>query len=343
MWPRSSSTGTVSVNAPEPVRCHVSVTAVSGARWSTKSTTPPLCRNVSSCGPSSPGVPAMPRSSRTVSVRPGHQEARLPGARDQLVVREDGRLGEDLPVRPVPHARPGPGAGDLADDRELGPGDERLERVVRTDAVAVVEDAGLAAVERHAVRATAAVDLDVEARRQRVDDGRADAVQTAGRPVRAAAELAAGVQLGEHDLDAGQAGLRLDVHRDAAAVVAHLDGGVGVQHDLDPVAVAAERLVDRVVDDLPQAVHEAAAVGGADVHAGALAHRLEPFEHRQVPGGVAGLRGGRRHGADGSRGPDSPAAPCRRPRVCCGLVTVCYAVSEPPAPGAMDPAPGWFY
>ena len=71
MCPRPSSTGTVSLNVPDPVRCHVSVTAGSGARWSTKSTVPPACRNVSSCGPSAPGVPGIPRSSRTVIVRPG--------------------------------------------------------------------------------------------------------------------------------------------------------------------------------------------------------------------------------------------------------------------------------
>ena len=62
-------------------------------------------------------------------------------------------------------------------------------------------------------------------------------MQAAGGRVRAAAELAAGVQLGHDDLDAGQAGLGLDVDRDAAAVVAHLDRAVVVQHDLDVVAV----------------------------------------------------------------------------------------------------------
>ena len=72
------------------------------------------------------------------------------------------------------------------------------------------------------------------------------------------------------------------------ARVAHLDAVVGVQDHVDLGAVAAERLVDRVVDDLPQAVHEAAGVGRADVHAGALAHRLEALEHGEVTGGVVG-------------------------------------------------------
>jgi hypothetical protein len=83
-------------------------------------------------------------------------------------------------------------------------------------------------------------------------------------------------ELGEHDLDAGEPGLRLDVDRDAAGAVAHLDAAVGVEDDADLVAVAAEGLVDGVVDDLPEAVHEPARVGRTDVHAGPFAHRFEP-------------------------------------------------------------------
>ena len=107
-------------------------------------------------------------------------------------------------------------------------------------------------------------------------------MQAAGGDVGAAAELPAGVQLGEDHLDAGQPGPRLLVDRDAAAVVVHLGGAVGVQRDLDVVRGAGQRLVDAVVDDLPQAVHEPAGVGRADVHAGALAHRLEALEDQQV-------------------------------------------------------------
>jgi hypothetical protein len=54
------------------------------------------------------------------------------------------------------------------------------------------------------------VDLDVEPRRERVDDRDADTVQAAGHLVAATAELAAGVQDGEHDLDRRLA-LALDV------------------------------------------------------------------------------------------------------------------------------------
>ena len=145
---------------------------------------------------------------------------------------------------------------------------------------------GVAAAEAHGMRLAAAVDLDVEPRGQRVDHRGADAVQPAGRGVRAAAELAARVQAGHHDLDAADARSRLDVDRDAAPVVAHLDRAVSVQVDLDPGAVPAQRLVDRVVDDLPDAVHQAAGVGRADVHARPLADRLQTLQDQQVARGV---------------------------------------------------------
>ena len=69
---------------------------------------------------------------------------------------------------------------------------------------------------------------------------------------------------------------RVDIHRDSAAVVGDGDGFVGVDGDHDAVAVAGQRLVDGVVDDLENHVVQAGAViGVADVHAGAFAHRIK--------------------------------------------------------------------
>ena len=78
---------------------------------------------------------------------------------------------------------------------------------------------------------------------------------------------------------AGQLLAGRGVGRDAAAVVLDPDAAVGQQGDHDPVAVAGQRLVDGVVDDLPDQVVQAALTGRADVHAGALADRLEALEH----------------------------------------------------------------
>ena len=118
---------------------------------------------------------------------------------------------------------------------------------------------------------------------QRVDDRDADAVQAAGHLVAAAvAELAAGVQDGQDDLDGRPALLLHHRDRDAAAVVDDGDRVVGVDRDVDQRRVAGEGLVDGVVDHLVDEVMQAAHAGRPDVHAGALADRLETLEDGDV-------------------------------------------------------------
>ncbi|BAS12809.1 uncharacterized 80.2 kDa protein in the 5'region of gyrA and gyrB [Arthrobacter sp. Hiyo8] len=104
-------------------------------------------------------------------------------------------------------------------------------------------------------------------------------MQTAGRRVGATAELSACVKFGEDNFDAGEPGLGFQVHGDAAAVVVDFHRIVRMEDDLDVVSEACQRLVHGVVDDLPQAVHEAAGVGGADVHARTFADRLQSFQN----------------------------------------------------------------
>ena len=134
----------------------------------------------------------------------------------------------------------------------------------------------------------AAVDLHVEAGGQRVDDGGANAVEAARGRVGAAAELTSRVELGVDDLNARQALAGHDIDGNASAIVCDGSGVIGVQAHVDRVAVTFQGFVDRVVDDLPEAVHEAPVVGRADVHAGALAHGLEPLKDREVPRVVVG-------------------------------------------------------
>ncbi len=146
---------------------------------------------------------------------------------------------------------------------------------------------GHAVVEGHPEGVALLAHADVEPGRQGVDDRGADAVQATGDLVAAAAELAAGVQLGEHELDGADALGRVHVGGDAAPVVLDPDRAVLHERDVDGVGVPGERLVDRVVDDLPHEVVQAALAGGADVHAGPLAHRLEALEDGDG-GGVVG-------------------------------------------------------
>ena len=147
----------------------------------------------------------------------------------------------------------------------------------------------LAAAEFHLVDLAVAPDAQLQPVGQRVDHRHADAVQAAGHLVAVLVELAAGVQLGHHDLGGGTLELVvvLDVGRDAAAVVDHRDRVVGVDDDLDLVAVPGQRLVDRVVEDFEHHVVQAGAVGRvADVHARALAHRVEALEDLDAVGVV---------------------------------------------------------
>ena len=78
-----------------------------------------------------------------------------------------------------------------------------------------------------------------------------------------------------HHLDGGLLLHRVHVDRDAAAVVGDADAAVVLQHHVDAGGVARHRLVDRVVHDLLDQVVQTALTGGADVHAGPLADRLE--------------------------------------------------------------------
>ncbi|RPK47495.1 hypothetical protein EES39_11520 [Streptomyces sp. ADI92-24] len=183
-----------------------------------------------------------------------------------------GRL-EDVPVDPEGDGRAGLFGGLVTGQRRR----RHTELVVLGPAVAVPPD------------------LDRDPRRQRVDHGDTDTVQTAGDGIAAAAELAAGVQHRQYDLDGRLALRRHDVDRDAPAVVDHPDRAVGEDRDIDRVGVAGQRLVDRVVDDLLHQVVQASLTGRADVHAGPLADRVQALQDGDRAGVVRGchlVRGG---------------------------------------------------
>ena len=67
-------------------------------------------------------------------------------------------------------------------------------------------------------------------------------------------------------------------HRDATAVVADLDTSVVEEADVDLIGEAGHRLVDGVVDHLPDQVVQTPLAGGADVHPGSFADSFETFE-----------------------------------------------------------------
>ena len=124
--------------------------------------------------------------------------------------------------------------------------------------------------------------------RQRVDHAGADAVQAAGGAIGPVLEFPAGMERREDHLQRARAALGMAVHGHPAAVVGDGHGRpVGVQRHLHVLGVAVHRLVHRVVEDLPNKVVQAGRPDAADVHAGALADRLQSVEDGYVPGRIS--------------------------------------------------------
>ena len=139
-----------------------------------------------------------------------------------------------------------------------------------------------------AVDLAVALDLGLHPCAQRVDCADAHAVKTARNLVAAAAKLAARVQLGHDHRQCGHAGLFLDIHRNACAVVFHGDALIFVDDDANPVAAPLHGFVDGVVHHFVDHVVQGLAIGAADIHAwagGALPPALPGpgFGRRCIP------------------------------------------------------------
>ena len=146
----------------------------------------------------------------------------------------------------------------------------------------------LAADERHVVPVAVAVHDHLEPLGQGVHDRDADAVQAARHLVGVLVELAPGVEQRERHLDGRQLFGGMDVDRDSAAVIGDRDRVVGMDGDVDRVAEAGERLVDRVVHHLVDQMVQAGLAGGSDVHARTPADGLQTLENADGSG-VVGL------------------------------------------------------
>ena len=132
----------------------------------------------------------------------------------------------------------------------------------------------------------AAADLGDQQRRKCVHARYAHAVQAARDLVAALVELTARMENRKHDFECRFTLLFVVVGRDAAAVVAYGDGVVLVDRHVDVGAIARQRLVDRVVDHLVDQMVQALLAYVADIHGGALAHRLKPFENLDIRSGI---------------------------------------------------------
>ena len=137
---------------------------------------------------------------------------------------------------------------------------------------------GLAPLKLHVMHLAIARDLDLEPFAHGVDALGADTVGAARKLVAALAVFAAGMQRGQHQLDARQAAVLVDVHGDATAVVADGDGAIHVDGDLDFVTITGEVFVHGIVQHLGDAVMQGALVRAANVHARLLAYRFQSLE-----------------------------------------------------------------
>jgi hypothetical protein len=86
-------------------------------------------------------------------------------------------------------------------------------------------------------------------------------VEATGRSVRTRSELATGVKLGEDNLDTAEPRLWFNVDGHTASFVSNFDAAVFVKLNLNGVSEAGKRLVNGVIDNLPEAVHETARIG----------------------------------------------------------------------------------
>src|SRR5262249_31203767 len=143
-------------------------------------------------------------------------------------------------------------------------------------------------------------DLQPQPLAERVDHRDADAVEAARDLVGAVLELAAGVELGHHDVDGVHpAHGRMRPDRDAAAVVLHADAAVDVDGDDDLRRRLGQRLVDAVVHDLVDQVVKSVDAGVTDVHARTLPDGLQALEDGDGRSAVLGHGGPDRGRASG--------------------------------------------
>ena len=116
--------------------------------------------------------------------------------------------------------------------------------------------------------------------RQGIDHRCTNAMQPARRLIGLAREFAARMQGTQDHLQRRFAGKpRMRVNRNPASVVADGQGMVHMQFHINAGGMPRHGLVHRIVQHLGGQMVQGALIGAADIHAGAFAHRFQPFQH----------------------------------------------------------------
>ena len=141
--------------------------------------------------------------------------------------------------------------------------------------------------ELHVMFLAVAPDAQVQEFRQGIDHRHADAMQTAGHLVGVLVELPARMQLGHDNFGGADAFFLVNAGGDAAAIVAHGAGAIGVELHVNAVGMPGQGLVHRIVHHfIDHVVQARAVIGIADIHAGALAHRIQALQHLDAVGAI---------------------------------------------------------
>ena len=119
-----------------------------------------------------------------------------------------------------------------------------------------------------------AVDLDVQTRAQRVDDGRADAVQAAAGLIGVIVKLTACMQGRENQT------LRTDsffMHpdRDTASVILHRDGIVRIDRHFNIFTISGKRLINCIIYNLINQMMKSSRRCTSNVHSGSFSDCLK--------------------------------------------------------------------
>ena len=132
------------------------------------------------------------------------------------------------------------------------------------------------------------MNLHIHSLRQGVHSRNSYAVQPSGETIaRAVVELSACVQRREDHFHCGLSVLFQHVGGYASAVVGDFARAVAVESHIYAVAVAHRGFVHSIVDHFPDQLMQTCRAGVADVHSGAFADRLQPFQNLYLVSPVA--------------------------------------------------------
>ena len=122
------------------------------------------------------------------------------------------------------------------------------------------------------------IDLGLKPIAQRIDTLGSDAVQTTGKFIRPLAEFSTRVEVGQREFNGGHAAVLVEIHRDAASIIAHRAGAIAVNVDEDIFSIPRHVFVDGIVHHFKDAMVQALLIRVSDVHSRPVAHGLGEFQ-----------------------------------------------------------------